>query len=148
MSYALSAALQSAVFSALRQDPKIAELVGAHVYDALASGQAPELYISLGPEVVTDASDKSCAGAVHRFTVSVISTAPGFAIAKTVAAAVCDALLPATLTLSRGHLVGLTFERATAIRTDAASSRRIDLRFRARVEDTDLPTSHNIGDDT
>jgi len=46
-----------------------------------------------------------------------------------------DALIDAPLTLSRGHLVSLGFDRATAARTNNDTGRRIDLRFRARVED-------------
>ena len=58
------------------------------------------------------------------------------AFAKAVAAAISDTLVDADLTLSRGRLVGLWFERATARRSGTAgSARRIDLRFRARVED-------------
>ena len=56
--------------------------------------------------------------------------------AKTLAGAVCDALEGAALSLDRGHLVGLWFERASARRTGTGGAiRQIDLRFRARVED-------------
>jgi hypothetical protein len=49
---------------------------------------------------------------------------------------VCDALEGAALTLDRGRLVGLWFERASARRTGTGGAiRQIDLRFRARVED-------------
>jgi hypothetical protein len=96
----------------------------------------PQTYVSLGPEEVRDQSDADGAGALHRFTVSVISEASGFAVAKAVAGAVGDALLNSGLTLARGRLVGLWFERASARRGGKAGRvRRIDLRFRARVED-------------
>jgi len=49
---------------------------------------------------------------------------------------VSDALLDATLILSRGTLVSLNFYRARARRVQDADMRRIDLRFRARVEDS------------
>lgn len=136
MSYALAAALQSAVYQALQTNAGVQGLVGNRIYDAVPSGEIPDLYISLGPEVATDASDKSGHGAWHKFTVSVVSETPGFATAKAVAAAVCDALVDADLALSRGRLVLLRFERASAVRTDKGNRRRIDLRFRARVEDS------------
>jgi len=136
MSYALASALQSAVFQALSADAALSGLVGSAIYDAVPSGNAPELHVSLGQETVRDASDKSGHGAEHRFTVSVMSTASGFAKAKNVAAAVRDALVDADLALDRGRLVSLGFDRATARRTDNDTSRQIDLRFRARVEDS------------
>ncbi|THH38310.1 DUF3168 domain-containing protein [Aliishimia ponticola] len=136
MSYALSAALQSAVYQKLIGDAALSGLVGADIYDTLPSGLAPRLYVSLGPETAKDASDYTSHGALHRFTISVIADEAGFSAAKTVAAAVCDALVDADLTMSRGRLVALGFERATAKRDDGDSARRIDLQFRARVEDS------------
>ena len=74
---------------------------------------------------------------MHRFAVSVVTERAGFGGAKTVAAAVSDALVNADLSLGRGRLVGLWFERAVARRAGKAGRvRRIDLRFRARVEDS------------
>ena len=135
MSYAVASALQGAVYQALTADGPLGGLVGDAIYDALPSGRVPDLYVSLGPETVKDASDKSGHGAEHRFTVSVMSTAPGFATAKSVAAAICDVLVDADLALDRGRLVSLGFDRATARRIDDDNGRQIDLRFRARVED-------------
>lgn len=136
MSYGVAGALQEAVYQHLLADPGVNALVGGGVYDALPAGPVPETYVSLGAEEVLDRSDASGAGALHRFTVSVISEASGFAAAKAVAAAVGDALLGADLVLSRGRVVGLWFERASARRSGRAGRvRRIDLRFRARVED-------------
>ncbi|MCX7565157.1 DUF3168 domain-containing protein [Sulfitobacter sp. F26169L] len=135
MSYALSGALQSAVFACLKADAALTALVGEEVYDAVPAGSMPNLYVRLGSETVRDASDGSGAGAVHLFTVSVITTNPGFTSAKMAAAAVSDALHGADLSLSRGNLVFLRFERASAKRIDAASARQIDLRFRARMQD-------------
>ncbi|MGC1495655.1 MAG: DUF3168 domain-containing protein [Sulfitobacter sp.] len=135
MSFALSGVLQTAVYDALTGDAALGALVGSDIYDAVPSGTLPALYVRLGSEAVRDASDVSGAGAVHQFTVSVITTNPGFASAKAVGAAVSDALHDADLTLSRGRLVSLQFDRATAKRIDTASARQIDLRFRARVQD-------------
>lgn len=135
MSYGMAGALQAAVYQCLLADPGVSGLVGTSVYDALPEGKVPEIYISLGPEEVRDRSDADGVGALHRFTVSVISEVSGFAAAKDVAGAVGDALLNGGLALSRGRLVGLWFERASARRSGRAGQvRRIDLRFRARVE--------------
>ena len=71
----------------------------------------------------------------HRFTVSVVSDTPAFAAVKVAAGAVSDVLHGADLTLSRGRLVLMAFEQATAARIDGATGRRFDLRFKARVED-------------
>lgn len=136
MSYAMAGALQAAVYQRLQNDAALSALVGSHVYDALPSGRVPDLFVSLGPEDVRDASDSTGAAADHRFIVSVISDEDGFFDAKAAAGAVSDALVDASLTLSRGRLVGLWFERAKAARAGKAGRlRRIDLRFRARVED-------------
>ena len=94
--------------------------------------------MTLGPEDVRDRSDGTSGGAWHRFTVSVVSDAAGFAAAKAAAAAVGDALTDAELTLDRGHLAGLHFYRARARRDGAL--RRIDLTFRARIDGRSLTT--------
>lgn len=136
MSYGVAAALQAAVYQRLLGDAGVSALVGAAVYDALPAGDLPQTYVSLGPENVRDRSDRTGSGAVHQFTVSVVTQTAGFGAAKSVAAAVGDALSGADLPLSRGRLVGLWFERASARRSGKAGrTRRIDLRFRARVED-------------
>lgn len=135
MSYAVSGALQAAVFAALSGDAALGALVGSAIYDAVPAGMVPDLYVRLGTETVREASDGSGAGAVHFLTVSVITSNPGFARAKAAATAVNDALHGADLALTRGTLVSMQFERATARRIDAASARQIDLRFRARVSD-------------
>ena len=136
MSYGTAAALQEAVFRQLSRDSDVSTLANDAIYDAVPAGAVPQTYVTLGPEDVRDASDQSGAGAVHRFTVSVVSEASGFAAAKTLAGAVCDALEGAPLLLARGRLVGLWFERAAARRTGTGGAiRQIDLRFRARVED-------------
>lgn len=92
-------------------------------------------FVLIGSEEVRDLSDASGSGAEHRFTVSVISEAAGFNAAKDMAVAISDALNTAALELSRGRLVGLWFQRATARRRDDGRVRRIDMTFRARVED-------------
>ncbi|MDZ4093312.1 MAG: DUF3168 domain-containing protein [Paracoccaceae bacterium] len=130
MSYGVAAALQAAVYQKL-----VAAAIGVPVFDALPSGAGTGTFVLLGPEDVLDTSDKTGGGAEHRFVVSVISDAAGFQAAKTTAGAISDALVDAGLVLSRGRLVGLGFVRAVARRLDQGASRRIDLTFRARVED-------------
>ena len=135
MSYGVSAALQSAIYQALSADTVLTGLVGSAIYDAAPTGSVPALYVSLGPEDVADASDQTGHGARHDFTVSVVSDAAGFLTAKQVAAAISDVLVDASLSLSRGRLVGLYFVSAKARRVQDSDVRRIDLKFRARVED-------------
>ena len=134
MSYALAAPLQEAVYARLAGDPAVTAVVGAHVYDALPAGRLPDLYVALGPEEVRDASDATGQGAWHDFIVSVVTEAAGFQRAKEAAGAVSDALAGAALPLSRGRLVGLWFRSATAAREEDGR-RRVDLMFRARVDD-------------
>ena len=135
MSYASGAALQAAVFQRLGADSALAALIGPAIYDAVPPGTVTGTYVSLGPEDVRDASDVTGGGALHEFTVSIVTDASGFSQAKAVAAAVSDALTGAPLTLSRGHLVGLWFLKARARRVQTGELRRIDLGFRARIED-------------
>ena len=135
MSYGMAEGLQSAIYQHLQNDAQLTSLIGSAVYDEVPPGILPETYVSLGAETVLDRSDISRAGAEHRLTISVVSEAAGFATPKAVAVAVSDALDDADLTLVRGRLVFLNFDRATAKRVGSANTRRIDLRFRARVED-------------
>lgn len=135
MTYALSQSLQEAIYQQLTSDAALAAEVGTAIYDMLPSGTLPGLYVTLGAETVLDRSDISGGGALHRFTVTVVTNAAGFSAAKRAAAAVSDALVDAPLSLSRGHLVGLWFDRATASRL-TNGDRSIALRFSARLEDS------------
>ncbi|MCV3271135.1 DUF3168 domain-containing protein [Roseobacter sinensis] len=135
MSYAMSGALQSAIYDALINNAAVAALVGPHVYDAVPSGLVPETYVSLGHEQVRDASDQTGDGALHDIEILVTTRQPGFAGAKAVAAAISDALRDADLALSRGRLVFLRFLRADARRIDDNTGREVRMRFRARVDD-------------
>lgn len=131
MSYQAAAALQAAVFGALGGAPGLA---GVSILDAMPPGTTPGTFVLIGPEVAVDQSDGTGAGAEHRFSVSVISDASGFLAAKTVAAAVSEALLGGAMVLATGHLVSVNFQRAVARRLDQGTARRIDMTFRARVE--------------
>ncbi|PID37131.1 MAG: hypothetical protein CR993_01700 [Rhodobacterales bacterium] len=135
MSYGVSVALQQAVFQHLAADAALGALIGGAIYDAVPPGIIAGTYVALGPEDVREASDVTGHGALHEITISVVTDAAGFTAAKAVAAAVSDALVDATLPLSRGTLVYLNFHRARARRVQNADIRRIDLKFRARVQD-------------
>lgn len=91
--------------------------------------------MTLGPEDARDRSDQTAGGSIHRLTITVISQSAGFAGAKLAAAAVGGALIGANLSLSVGRLVALTFDRARARRERGGQLRRIDLTFRARIDD-------------
>ncbi len=135
MSYGASAALQAAVYQHLIADSGVTSLVGSNIYDAAPPGSPPGTYVSLGPEEVLSRCDCTGDGALHRFTVSVVTDAAGFGGAKQIAGAISDALAGAAFTLSRGTLVALNFERARARRVGEGDQRRIDLRFAARIDD-------------
>ena len=135
MSYGVAAALQAAVYQHLAADVALSALVGTAIYDAVPAGTGQGTFVSIGPEDVRDRSDKTGGGAEHDFVVSVITDLAGFGTAKAAATAVSDALIGAPLVLTRGALVGLWFLKAVARRGDRGLVRRIDLTFRARVED-------------
>lgn len=131
MSYAMAAALQEAVYARLAAVPALAKVA---VVDAVPKGLAGT-FVLIGSEDVRDQSDKSGKGAEHRLVVSIVSDATGFLTAKALAVAVSDALVDAQMALSRGRLIGMRFQRAVARRLDEGRVRRIDLTFRARVEE-------------
>jgi len=132
MSYAATAALQSAVYTALSTDTQVALLSDGAIYDALPPGPVPAMYVSLGPERVRDASDVVGDGAVHDFPITIVSDGAGYHTAKLIAVAVSDALSGADLTLSRGSLVALNFQRARARRV--GDKREIEVWFRALID--------------
>ena len=137
MSYAATAALQTAVYQTLRQNEALHNLVGDAIYDAMPVAAPPGTYVSLGPEDVRDAGDMTAPGALHDFVVSVLSgtdEANGFGAVKEVAVAVSDALEAAEIALDRGHLAGLWFLRARARRAENGAGRRVDMTFRARID--------------
>lgn len=131
MSYGSAAALQSAVYARLTG---FAGLSGVPVYDAVPPAGGAGTFVLIGPEEVSDQSDKSGGGAEHRLAIAVITDATGFLAAKAVAVAVSDALVGFQATLARGVLVSVTFVKASARRIDEGDVRRIDLTFRARVQ--------------
>ena len=143
MSYLASAALQGAVYQALREDEALGELVGDAIYDAMPVSAPSGVYVALGPEDVSDAGDMTAPAARHDFVISVLSGADeggGFAGVKAAAAAVTAALEAAALELERGHVAGLWFLRGRARRADGGAGRRVDMTFRAAV---DLAQKHH-----
>ncbi|MTH77204.1 DUF3168 domain-containing protein [Paracoccus aestuariivivens] len=137
MTLVAAAALQAAVFQALRQDEGLTALVGDAIFDAQPVDAPTGTYVALGPENVRDAGDMTGAGSVHDFTVSVLSGADGgggFAAVKAAASAVAQVLEDTGISLGRGHLVGLWFLRSRAKRTDNGAGRQVDLTFRARID--------------
>ncbi|MEK0163740.1 DUF3168 domain-containing protein [Phaeobacter sp. A36a-5a] len=135
MTYALALPLQEALFQHLTNDPALTTALSGAIYDALPAGSLPQTYVTLGPEEVQDRSDRSGAGARHRVEITVYTDIAGFAGAKGIAASICDSLASASLSLTRGRLVGLWFDRASASRKPSGG-REIRLRFTARLEDS------------
>lgn len=133
MTTILSDVLQSAIYDRLSQDVDLAAIVSTHIYDAVPAGPVPDMYVLLGEEAVKDASDQSGAGAVHEVLISVMSTADSFLTLKQAGDAIWQALDSAPLVLSRGRVVGLWFSSSAAKRS-SAGVRKIDLKFKARVE--------------
>lgn len=136
MSYGAAQAFQIGIFNALSGDVALAALVGTAIYDELPPGPVDGAYVSLGAEDVRDLSAEDSGLAAHSFAISVVSPAEGFAEPKAIAAAVSDALVDATPDLTRGRIVSLRFVKARARRVRAGQVRRIDMTFRAIVEDT------------
>jgi len=134
MSLSNTATLQRAIYRHLSQNSDIAQLVGSHIYDALPSGTLPQLFISLGVDDVTDASDVTGQGTLHDLVISVITTQPGFLLAKDLAGSIGQALLNTPPDLGPLGLVYLNFVRATARRDTDTQTRRIDITFRARID--------------
>jgi hypothetical protein len=135
MSYAMSAALQRVVYQALTQSVALQAVVGTAIFDAPPTGSLPSIYVSLGPESAIAQSDVTARGARHDFVISVVTDAAGFQAAKDAAGIVSDILAQPLAPLDRGQLVNLSFHKARALRDEAAQLRRIDLIFRARLDD-------------
>ena len=90
--------------------------------------------VVLGDEDAIDRSDGSGPGTEHRVLVSVLSDATGFLTAKTAAARISEIVTGATPVLGTGRVVAIWFHQAQARRAEGGVVRRIDLRFRVRVE--------------
>lgn len=138
MSIVLSASMQAALFETLVTDPALSALIGDAVYDATPAtdGSVPMgEYLTIGTGDIRPFDTATSAGGVHDFDVTVHSASEGFSKAKLVAAAVGQALSDAALPIAGGTTVALRFVRARAKRGAAPELRRIELRFRAVLEE-------------
>ena len=135
MTYAAGRSLQTAIYDRLVSDAGIDALLAGAVFDDVPI-DAPNLFVAIGPERVRGVGDSSGEGAVHELTISAVTRREGYLAAKAVAVAVSDSLAGTELTLARGRLVSLRFVRAETKRDKAEGTRRIDLIFRARTDDT------------
>lgn len=133
MSYALAPGLQAAVFQLLAGDAALAALVSG-IHDAPPPGTPQGTYVVLGEEEALDRGDATGPGAEHRLTIAVVTDAAGFLAAKQAAARISDLLTWASPPLAGGRVVAIWFQDARARRLEGGTIRRIDLRFRARIE--------------
>lgn len=134
MSYAAAADLQGAVFARLNGDATLGALVPGGVHDAPLPASPPGTYVVIGLEDVIDRSDVSGPGAEHRLTIQVVSDSNGFFDAKTAGARI-DALMEQPWPpLAAGRVVACWFQDARARRVDGGDLRRLDLRYRLRLE--------------
>lgn len=134
MSYQNAAAVQVALFDLLSGDATLAGLVPGGIFDAPPPATPQGTYVVLGEEDVIDRSDVTGPGAEHRVLVQVVSDAAGFLTSKTAAARIGEILPGSQPSLSSGRVVAIWFHQAQARRAEGAALRRIDLRFRVRVE--------------
>jgi len=126
-----SLALQRGLVAALRGDAALMAVVSG-VFD----GPRPAAvlpYLTLGPDVVSDAGSKTGSGCEHRLTVSVWDEGPGVAGAKGVMA-----LIEAAITGLSGALDGHVLVWARVSRSfttaDVEGATRGVLEIRARTE--------------
>jgi hypothetical protein len=133
MTYSMAGAVQRAVYERLESDDTLMQLVGGAVFDAVPQ-VTPDIFVALGAEDVRARGDVSGTGAVHDLTISVVTSRHGYISAKDVAVRVSD-LLAEGLPMVRGRMVSMRFLRARARRDEGEGTRRIDLRFRARVDE-------------
>lgn len=137
MTYALSFALQEAVYAALTGSGELAALVGGRIFDSPPHADAPEAEagpcVTLGEERAEAWRAQGLEGSEHEIEVSVHSGEASFAQAKKIAAAAAAALEDGLPPLSQGRLATADFLGARA-RRPRDGGRRIDLRFRFKVE--------------
>lgn len=135
MSFQHSAALQAAIFSALSGNTALVSWVGSNIFDAVPDGEIAQTYVLIGEEKSVDRSDFTGGATRHDITVSVVSSAAGFSDAKVIAAEVCNALEEETLSLATGDLRQIQFRSARSRRDTGGAERRIDVIFRALIDE-------------
>lgn len=140
MTYAFGWALQQGIFAALGANADLAELVGGRIHDepphraALAEEAAQAPYLLIGEEAVAPWDTATERGAAHELSISAVSSEPGFATVKRIAAAVCDAM-EGSIPLARGRVAAVRFLGARTARGRRGPARKIEMRFRVIVED-------------
>lgn len=141
MTYALAWPLQEALYALLTSDPGCVAFLGTRVHDAPPpfgdEAETEGLYAVLGDEEARDWSTASGAGAVHQVRIDIYAARHSFDEVKRAAGAVSDAVLSADFTLPRGRVICATFVDAKTRRAENDALRRIELRFRVTIEDTE-----------
>ena len=140
MTYALSWPLQEALFHLLCSSPICSDHFNGQIFDAplplIGDAEPQGLYLVLADEEAQDWSTASDHGAAHIVSLNVHAPRRGFSEAKRAAADISDALLTGSLSLSRGRVVNIRFVDAQTHREESDALRRIELRFRVTLEDT------------
>lgn len=137
MTYALALSLQEAIYEALTASPEVAALVGDRIWDAPPHADAPDAeagpYVTFGDETVDAWGAVGLVGAVHDLELSVHTRGGGFSEGKRIGAAVSDAIMEGLPPLAEGRVATSEFLSARTRRL-RDGGRRIDLRFRFRIE--------------
>lgn len=131
---ASAVSLRSAIHGALSADaPLVALLGGARIHDE--PPRAAELpYVTLGQDIVSDASTATEAGDEHALTLHVWSRQGGHREAHLIAGAVLEALIDAPLDLGGHRLANLRFIAADVRREGDGRTYHGIVRLRAVTE--------------
>ncbi|MEM9099214.1 MAG: DUF3168 domain-containing protein [Pseudomonadota bacterium] len=139
MTYALSLPLQEAVYELLSNDTELSALVGG-IYDAapqqVSDAAVDGLYVTIGDEIAEDWRTATDAGALHTLVISIHAPRRGFADAKEAAGVISDLLVGSQPAMTRGRIVQIRFIDARTARAENDALRRVDMRFRVTLEDT------------
>jgi hypothetical protein len=131
---ASAASLRAAIHDALVANaPLVSLLGGPRIYDEPPRA-ATLPYVTLGSDVVADASTSTEAGDAHALTLHVWSRQGGHREAHVIAGAVLEALVDAPLTLSGHHLANLRFIVADVRREGDGRTYHGLVRLRALTE--------------
>lgn len=142
MTGALSWPLHRAIFAHLSAHVPLRTALGGpnRIFDAPPHADRPGAprppYLTMGDETAEVWDAQGHSGAVHSLSFEIWSRGRGFAEAKAILSALCDALNDPPLTLARGRLIHLRFLRSETGREEQGESRRIRAVFAARVEDS------------
>ncbi|MDD2869098.1 DUF3168 domain-containing protein [Neomegalonema sp.] len=141
MTAALSWPLHRAIFAQLSSFPALTSALGGsgRVFDAPPHADGPGAprppYLTMGDETTEAWDARGHSGALHRLSFEIWSRGRGFAEAKRILSALCDALDDPSLVLTRGRLIHLRFEGSETRREEQGETRLIRAVFSARVED-------------